>query len=99
MAWTYILRCGDGSYYVGSARNLEHRMTQHYTGLGSAYTRGRMPVTLVWAQEFADIGDAYAFEKKIQGWSRAKREALIAGEFDRLPALSKKRSWEREQRD
>ncbi|MFC6706206.1 GIY-YIG nuclease family protein [Flexivirga alba] len=95
MAWTYILECGDGSYYVGSTRDLDLRMTQHYAGLGSAYTRRRMPVTLVWAHEWTDIDDAYAFEKKVQGWGRAKREALIAGEFDRLSALSKKRNWSR----
>jgi len=92
MPWTYILRCGDDSYYVGSTRNLEHRMWQHSTGAGSKYTAARMPVTLVFAQEFDNIGDAYLFEKRVQGWSRAKREALIRGEFESLPELSKSRT-------
>ena len=87
----YILRCADGSYYVGSTRNLEHRLEQHASGLGSAYTSKRLPVELVWFAEFDRIDDAYLLEKRVQGWSRAKREALIAGEFAALPALSKKR--------
>ena len=90
MAFVYILRCADGSYYVGSTRNLEHRIWQHSTGAGSAYTAKRIPVTLVFAQEFERIDEAYAFEKHIQGWSRAKREALIEGRFDALPGLSRK---------
>jgi putative endonuclease len=66
-------------------------MTQHYSGQGSKYTSQRMPVELVFAGEFDRIADAYAFERQVQGWSRAKREALIAGQFNRLPGLSKKR--------
>ena len=90
MAWVYILRCGDGSYYVGSTRNLDHRMHQHAVGKGSVYTAKRMPVELVWAQEFDSVAEAYALEKQIQGWSRAKRLALIEGRFEDLPALSRK---------
>jgi putative endonuclease len=91
MAWVYILRCSDRSYYVGSTRNLEHRVWQHSTGAGSRYTSTRLPIELVFAQEYDNVGDAYAREKQIQGWSRAKREALMAGEFDELPRLSRKR--------
>ena len=91
MAWTYILRCSDGSYYVGSARDLEIRLAQHQTGEGAAYTRSRRPVELVWAQEFERVDEAYAREKQVQGWSRAKREALIAGSFERLPELARRR--------
>ena len=91
MAWTYLLRCGDGSYYAGSTRDLEQRVWQHSTGLGAKYTSKRLPVELVFAAEFDNVADAYAFEKRIQGWSRAKREALIASEFNKLPELSKKR--------
>jgi putative endonuclease len=91
MAWTYLLRCGDGSYYAGSTRDLEQRVWQHSTGQGAKYTSKRLPVELVFAAEFDNIGDAYAFEKQIQGWSRAKREALIASDFNKLPELSKKR--------
>ena len=75
MAWTYILRCCDGSYYVGSTTNLDLRMQQHHSGTGSVYTATRRPVELVWAHEFETIPEAFAFEKQVQNWSRAKREA------------------------
>jgi putative endonuclease len=93
MSYVYILHCADGSYYVGSTRSLERRVWEHEVGLGSAYTRrpGRRPVTLVWSAECEHIGAAFALEKQIQGWSRAKREALIRGDFDALPGLAKKR--------
>jgi putative endonuclease len=91
MPFVYILRCADDSYYVGSTRNLELRMWQHSTGAGSAYTGRRLPVTLVFAQEYERIDEAYAREKQVQGWSRKKREALIESRFNDLPELSKKR--------
>ena len=90
MPFVYMLRCADGSYYVGSARSLENRMAQHLSGRGGAYTSKRMPVVLVFAQEFDRIDDAYFMEKRIQGWSRAKREALIDGRYNDLPRLSRK---------
>jgi len=90
MPYTYMLRCSDGSYYVGSTRVLETRLEQHYSGIGSEYTSKRMPVELVYVEEFDDIGSAYRREKQIQGWSRRKREALIAGAYDSLPELSKR---------
>lgn len=90
MPYTYMLRCGDGSYYVGSARDLEGRLEQHYSGHGSEYTSKRMPVELVFIEEFDDIGSAYRREKQIQGWSRRKREALIAGEYASLPEMSQR---------
>ena len=86
----YILRCGDGSYYVGSARNLDNRMQQHFLGKGSTYTSKRMPVELVYAEEYERIAEAYAREKQVQGWSRAKREALIEQRYTDLPALSRR---------
>ena len=94
MPWMYILECSDGSYYVGSARDLETRIAQHQAGGGSVYTSRRLPVKLVFAAEFPNIAEAYAFEKQVQGWRRAKREAPIRGDFDKLPELAKK-DWER----
>lgn len=88
MPFTYILRCSDGSYYVGSTYDLERRLSQHAVGEGAIYTARRLPVELLWAHESQLIDDAFALEKKIQGWSRAKREALIEGRFDDLPGLS-----------
>jgi putative endonuclease len=83
-----MLRCPDGSYYVGSTVNLETRLSQHQSGEGAAYTRRRRPVELVWAVEFDRIDEAYAREKQVQGWGRAKREALIEGNYGALPRLS-----------
>ncbi|NYF11651.1 putative GIY-YIG superfamily endonuclease [Leifsonia sp. AK011] len=94
MPHMYILRCGDGTYYVGSARDLDHRMHQHFLGKGSTYTSKRMPVELVYAEEYESIGEAFAREKQVQGWSRAKREALIAQQWSQLPGLSRKRARE-----
>jgi putative endonuclease len=90
MAFMYILRCADGSYYVGSTRNLETRLHQHRAGLGASYTQRRLPVELVYGYKFANIAEAFAAEKKVQNWSRAKREALIRGDFESLRKLSKK---------
>ncbi|MGE3192496.1 MAG: GIY-YIG nuclease family protein [Microbacteriaceae bacterium] len=98
MAWVYILKCADGSYYVGSTRDLERRFTQHGEGEGAAYTRRRLPVELVFAEEFARIDDAYFREKQIQGWSRKKREALIALNYASLPDLSESLYRRRKQR-
>ena len=91
MPWMYILRCADDSYYVGSTADLEHRMEQHSLRAGSEYTRRRLPVALEAAFESANVADAHAAENQVQGWSRAKREALIRGDFDALPGLARKR--------
>jgi putative endonuclease len=92
MPWTYIVECADHSYYVGSTWDLERRIPEHNAGLGAEYTRRRRPVQLVWAAEFQRMLDAYLFEKRVQGWSRAKRIALIEGRLDALPDLAS-RSW------
>src|SRR3954470_7003731 len=90
MAWVYILECSDGSYYVGSTPDLDARLSQHQAGIGGAqYTAHRRPVTLVWAAEFERIVEAYAFEKRVQNWSRAKRQALIDRRFGDLPSGSR----------
>jgi len=90
MAFVYILECADGSYYVGSTIALERRIAEHNEGVGSAYTRirRRRPVRLAWAGEFARIDEAFRFEKQVQGWSRAKRTALIEDRLDLLPDLA-----------
>lgn len=96
MAHVYILRCADGSYYVGSTVNLAARLHQHRIGGGSEYTKRRLPVELAWSYEFERVADAFAAEKKVQGWSRAKREALMRGEFDLLPSLARKQNFRRD---
>ena len=86
----YILECADSTYYVGSTRNLEHRLEQHAAGVVHSYTSTRRPVVLVYAEQFQYIHDAYAREKQVQGWSQAKRRALIDGRIGDLPGLSRR---------
>jgi putative endonuclease len=89
-AWLYILRCADGSYYVGTTRaDLERRVLEHQQGVFGGHTAWRRPVVLVHAQPFQRITDAIAAERQVKGWRRAKKEALIAGRIDLLPALSR----------
>src|ERR1051325_779470 len=90
MTWMYILECRDGSYYVGSTKDLELRFSQHESGKDSRYTSGRLPVQLVYCEEYDRISDAFYREKQVQGWTRRKREALINGNPELLPALAKK---------
>jgi putative endonuclease len=99
MAWTYILGCRDGSYYVGSTVDLERRVWEHDQGLGAAYTRHRRPVRLLWSANFERIDEAFAFEKQVQGWSRKKREALMDGRFGDLGWLSSRSHEARRRRD
>jgi putative endonuclease len=82
-AYLYILLCADESYYTGTTRaDLEYRVAQHNAGTYGGYTATRRPVTLVFAQWFDRITDAIEAERQVKGWSRAKKEALIRGEFD-----------------
>jgi len=91
MPFTYILRCADDSYYVGSTLHLEQRLWEHNSpDQGAVYTRKRRPVVLVWSAEFTSVAEAFTFEKQVQGWGRAKREALIRGDLDQIPALSRR---------
>ncbi len=89
--YTYILRCRDGSYYVGHADDLDVRMGQHQTGALGGYTATRRPVELVWADRFRTRDEAFAAERKLKGWSRAKKEALMAGDWDLVSKLARNR--------
>ena len=93
-AFVYMLRCADGSYYVGSARNedLGPRTAEHQSGVRQGYTFTRRPVRLVWSDYFDRITDAIAVERKIKGWSRAKKEALIKGDWTEITRLARRRS-------
>jgi putative endonuclease len=86
--WLYILECSDGSYYTGSTNNLELRLAQHNNGGGANYTKNRLPVKLVYHEDFQRIDEAFYREKQIQGWSRKKKKALITGNLDSLKSLS-----------
>jgi predicted GIY-YIG superfamily endonuclease len=89
-AWVYILLCADGSYYTGHTTNLEMRMAEHQADEGGEWTKRRLPVGLVFSQEMPDKDAAFLAERQIKQWSRAKKEALIAGEWDLLKWLAKK---------
>ena len=91
-AYMYILLCSDGSYYTGTARGgLEARVAEHNAGTYDGYTNTRRPVILIFSEWFDQITDAIAAERQVKGWSRAKKEALIHGDFGRLRELSKRR--------
>ena len=87
--WVYMLRCRDGSYYVGHSDNLEGRLWQHNEGIGCDWTMRRRPVELVWCAVLPTRDDAFAFERRIKGWSRAKKEALIAGDWNEISRLAR----------
>lgn len=90
-AFAYILRCSDGSYYVGSTRDsLEMRIARHNDGFYGGYTMSQRPVELVWSQDFDRVTDAIAAERQLKGWSRSKKDALIAGDLNLLRTLSKR---------
>jgi putative endonuclease len=87
--YMYILLCSNGNYYTGSTTDLERRLEEHQNGAGANFTRKHLPVKLVYFEEFDRIDDAFYREKQVQGWSRRKKEALINGEPEKLPELSK----------
>ena len=91
--FVYILRCSDNSYYVGNATgdDLAPRIAQHQSGAFPGYTFARRPVRLVWSEHFDRVTDANAAERQIKGWSRAKKEALIKGNWDAIRGLAKRR--------
>ena len=90
----YMLRCADGSYYVGSAtgNDLSPRVDQHNAGYYKGYTFSRRPVVLVWSEHFERITDGIAAERQIKGWSRGKKEALLRSDWTRVSELSRRRA-------
>jgi putative endonuclease len=88
--WVYMLRCSDGSFYVGVTNNLEYRVAQHETGFDrKCYTFKRRPVKLVHSSEFYEITDAICWEKQLKGWSRAKKEALVRSDWPSIVRLAR----------
>ena len=86
--WTYMLRCSDGSYYVGHTDDIDVRLAQHQEGVLGGYTSTRRPVELVWSDRFPDRDSAFAAERQLKGWSRAKKEALIRGDWAAISRLA-----------
>ena len=88
-AWVYIVLCSDDSYYVGSTTDIEQRISDHNEGRYEGYTSSRLPIKLLWSSEFSDIRYAFEYERQIKKWSRAKKEALMRGDYDQLHVLSR----------
>ena len=88
--YVYILRCSDGSYYTGHTEDPEARLASHESGRLPGYTQQRRPVTLVFTEEFPTRGEALESERQIKGWSRAKKEVLIARDWENLAHWSKR---------
>ena len=86
----YILECSDGSLYTGSTKNLEKRLLEHIKGIGANYTKNRLPVALIYFEQYDRIDEAFYREKQVQGWSRKKKLAIIECKTDLLSKLAKK---------
>lgn len=91
--YVYMLRCADGSYYIGSATgdDLAPRIAQHQAGAFPGYTATRRPVTLVWSEHFDRITDGITAERQLKGWSRAKKEALITSDWAAVSQFARRR--------
>ena len=90
--WAYMLHCNAGRFYVGHTDDLERRMAQHESGQVPGFTRDYLPVTLAWSESFPLRAEALAAERKIKGWSRAKKLALIRGDWNEISRLAKGRT-------
>ena len=90
--YVYMFRCSDGSYFVGNTNDLEHRLAAHERGATEGYTLSRSPVELVFSDRFSRRLEGFHRERPIKGWSRARKEALIKGDWDGLVELSNRSS-------
>lgn len=88
VGYMYILLCNDGTFYTGSTRDLKKRVNEHQQGKGENHTKKRLPVVLVYYEEFERIDWAFNREKQVQNWSQAKKSALIEGNLENLPFLA-----------
>ncbi|MBI3571817.1 MAG: GIY-YIG nuclease family protein [Gammaproteobacteria bacterium] len=90
--WVYILECADGSYYTGHTDNLEKRIDEHSSGVIRSYTFQRRPVKLVFYETFGTRAEALSMERRIKGWSREKKKAMMAGNWDEVSRLARSRT-------
>lgn len=91
--FVYILLCADNSYYVGITNDIERRIDEHQSGVNpESYTHKKRPVKLVFCERFTEVEQAITFEKQVKGWTRKKKEAIINGNWELLPELSKRRT-------
>jgi predicted GIY-YIG superfamily endonuclease len=90
--WAYMLHCRGGKFYTGHTDNLEYRLAQHQSGWIPGFTSSLLPVELVWSQEFPTRVEALEAERRIKGWSRAKKMALIRGDWVEISRLAKSKN-------
>jgi putative endonuclease len=88
--WVYILRCADNSYYTGHTDNLAERMAKHQSGEIEGYTSARLPVKLVFSEDFPTREEALVCEQQIKGWNRKKKEALMRGDWREISRLARR---------
>jgi len=88
--WVYILCWADNSYYTGHTDNLEERIAKHKTGEIEGYTSTRLPVRLVFSEQFPTREEALTCERQIKGWGRKKKEALMRGDWAELSRLARR---------
>jgi len=90
MIWfVYILRCGNGSYYVGHSINTNARLLRHKAGTGARHTAVYCAERMVYQEPFDTEIEAVRRERQLKRWSRAKKEALIAGNLQGLRELAR----------
>jgi len=87
MWYVYILRCADDSLYIGESNNVWLRVLRHNSGRAAKYTASRLPVSLVHSELFPNRPTALARERQLKRWTRAKKEALVAGDRALLKRL------------
>ena len=88
--FVYMLKCSDKSYYIGLTTNIEKRIAEHRAKLGGSYTSIRLPIEVVYIQDFATKTEALVIERKLKGWSRNKKEAFLNNDWNKLSQLAKK---------
>jgi len=90
--WAYMLHCHAGRLYVGHTDDLERRIAQHESGSVRGFTRAYLPVKLVWSEESPTRYEALATERRIKGWNRAKKLALIPQDWTEISRLGKSKT-------
>ncbi len=88
--YVYMLRCSNKAFYVGHTDDLELRLAQHHAGTFGGYTAEHRPVQFVWCAEMTSRAEALTYERQLKGWSRAKKEALIRDDWDRIHELARR---------
>ena len=91
MFWVYILRCADGTLYVGHTTDISRRERDHNEGRGGRHTASRRPVRLLYTEPHDTLETACARERQLKRWTTAKKEALIAGDVKKLKRLAERR--------